>query len=191
MSPVLPTLAIPPRTKMNSHLNSNPGSAEAGGKRTLVTTAPVQWPSSMVPYFTISLHENYQPKPCALKLRVDPRGELLLNGIDGVKTKVTNKCRVKITLRHRVVYTLDVWVGNICQGIDVLLGMNFMVATGVQLCAHEGEVVLPDEERILLVGGPKPNRSFADHRAFKANWHKSFQGKLKSDQDWSIILPAT
>ncbi|OWY93290.1 hypothetical protein PHMEG_00037369, partial [Phytophthora megakarya] len=33
--------------------------------------------------------------------------------------------------------------------------MNFMVAAGVRLCAHEGEVVLPDEERILLVGGPK------------------------------------
>ncbi|OWY94383.1 hypothetical protein PHMEG_00035907 [Phytophthora megakarya] len=69
-----------------------------------------------------------------LKLRVEPRGELLLNGIDGVKTKVTNKCQVKITLGHRVVYTLDVWVGNIGQGIDVLLGMNFMVAAGVRLC---------------------------------------------------------
>ncbi|OWZ01498.1 hypothetical protein PHMEG_00027094 [Phytophthora megakarya] len=85
----------------------------------------------------------------------EPRGELLLNGIDGVKIKATNKCRVKITLGHRVVYTLDVWVGNIGQGIDVLLGMNFMVAAGVRLCSHEGEVVLPDEERILLVGGPK------------------------------------
>ncbi|OWY96639.1 LOW QUALITY PROTEIN: hypothetical protein PHMEG_00033048 [Phytophthora megakarya] len=90
-----------------------------------------------------------------LKLRVEPRGELLLNGIDGVKTKVTNKCRVKITLGHRVVYTLNVWVGNIGQGIDVLLGMNFMVAAGVRLCAHEVEVVLPDEKRILLVRGPK------------------------------------
>ncbi|OWY95585.1 hypothetical protein PHMEG_00034373 [Phytophthora megakarya] len=29
-----------------------------------------------------------------------------------------------------------------------------MVAAGVRLCAHEGEVVLPDEERILLVGAP-------------------------------------
>ncbi|OWZ03871.1 LOW QUALITY PROTEIN: hypothetical protein PHMEG_00024325 [Phytophthora megakarya] len=80
------------------------------------------------------------------------RGELLLNGIDGVKTKVTNKCRVKIILGHRVVYTLDVW-NRKC--IDVLLEMNFIVAAGVRLCAHEGDVVLPDEERILLVGGPK------------------------------------
>ncbi|OWZ12402.1 hypothetical protein PHMEG_00014444, partial [Phytophthora megakarya] len=90
-----------------------------------------------------------------LKLRVEPRGDMLLNGIDGVKTNATNKCRVKITLGHRVVYTLDVWVGNIGQDIDVLLGMNFMVAARVRLCAHEGEVVLPDEERILLVGDPK------------------------------------
>ncbi|OWY92599.1 Transposase [Phytophthora megakarya] len=35
------------------------------------------------------------------------------------------------------------------------------------------------------------NRSFADHRAFKANWHKSFQRKLTSDHDWPIILPAS
>ncbi|OWZ00233.1 hypothetical protein PHMEG_00028625 [Phytophthora megakarya] len=125
---------------MNSHLNSNPGNAEAGGKRTLGTTAPVQWLSSMVPYSTIV------PCSCSttstsiisldlarrLKLKVEPRGELLLNGIDGVKTKVTNKCRVKIALGHRVVHTLDVWVGNICQCIDVLLGMNFMVAAGVR-----------------------------------------------------------
>ncbi|OWY97808.1 hypothetical protein PHMEG_00031571 [Phytophthora megakarya] len=90
-----------------------------------------------------------------LKLKVEPQGELLLNDIDGVKTKVTNKCRVKITLWRRVVYTLYVWVGNIDQGTNILLGMNLMVAAGVRLCAHEGEVVLPDEERILLVGDPK------------------------------------
>ncbi|OWZ00603.1 hypothetical protein PHMEG_00028169 [Phytophthora megakarya] len=34
-----------------------------------------------------------------------PRDELLFNGNDGVKTKVTNNCRVKKTLGHRVVYT--------------------------------------------------------------------------------------
>ncbi|KAG7376262.1 hypothetical protein PHYPSEUDO_013918 [Phytophthora pseudosyringae] len=33
-----------------------------------------------------------------------------------------------------------------------------MVAAGVRLHANEGEIVLPDEERILLVGGPKQER---------------------------------
>ncbi|OWZ09868.1 hypothetical protein PHMEG_00017358, partial [Phytophthora megakarya] len=73
----------------------------------------------------------------------------------GVKTKSMDKCRIKITLGHRAVYTLDVWVGNIGRGIDVLLGMNLMVVAGVRLCAHKGEVVLPDEERILLIVSPK------------------------------------
>ncbi|OWZ03343.1 LOW QUALITY PROTEIN: hypothetical protein PHMEG_00024945 [Phytophthora megakarya] len=36
-----------------------------------------------------------------VKLRVELRGELLLNGIDGVKPKVTNKCQIKITVGHR------------------------------------------------------------------------------------------
>ncbi|OWZ04145.1 hypothetical protein PHMEG_00024000 [Phytophthora megakarya] len=136
---------------MNSHLNSNPGTAEAVAfvhgsvfhHRTLLML------DSGASTSIISLDLARR-----LKLKVEPRGELLLNGIDGEKTKVTNKCRVKITLGHRVLYTLDVWVGNIGQGIDVLLGINFMVAAGARLCAHEGEVVLPEEERILLVEGP-------------------------------------
>ncbi|OWZ13349.1 reverse transcriptase [Phytophthora megakarya] len=147
-----------PRTKMNFRLSSNPGSAEAGGMQTLETlgtTAPVQWLSSMVPCSTTVPCSCSTPEPPPVKAEGGAPGKLQLNGIDGVKTKVTNKYRVKITLGHRVVNTLDVWVGNIGQGIDVLLGMNFMVATEVRLCAHEGEVVLPDEERILLVGGPK------------------------------------
>ncbi|GMF53357.1 unnamed protein product [Phytophthora fragariaefolia] len=93
-----------------------------------------------------------------LKLKLKSRGELILNGIDGVKIRVSDQCEVMVTLGHRVVYTFDVWVGNIGQGIDCLLGMIFMVAAGVRLCANEGEVVLPDEERILLVGGQKHYR---------------------------------
>ncbi|OWZ22893.1 hypothetical protein PHMEG_0002347 [Phytophthora megakarya] len=137
-----------PQTKMNSHLNSNPGNAEL----LFSSFRPIP-PSYLFSGASISI--IIQDLAHRLKLRAETRGEFLLNGIDGVKTKVMNKCRVKITLGHRVVYTLDVWVGNIGQGIDVLLGMNFRVAAGVRLCAHEGEVVLPDEERILLVGCPK------------------------------------
>ncbi|OWZ17598.1 hypothetical protein PHMEG_0008435 [Phytophthora megakarya] len=151
-NPVQPTPAMLPRTKMNSHLNSNPRSAEAGGKRTLGKTAFAQWLSSMVPYSIIIPCSCSTPGPPPVKAE---GGSPRRASINGMNTKVTNKCRVKITLGHRVVYTLDVWVGNIGQCIDVFLGMNFMGAVGVRLCAHEGEVVLPDEERILLVGGPK------------------------------------
>ncbi|OWY93096.1 LOW QUALITY PROTEIN: hypothetical protein PHMEG_00037633 [Phytophthora megakarya] len=146
---------------MNSHLNSNPGNAEAANSWDDSSCSVAFVHGSVFHHRTLLMLDSGASTSIIsldlarrLKLKVEPRGELLLNGIDGVKTKVTNKCRGKITLGHRVVYTLDVWVGNIGQGIDVLLGMNFMVAAGVRLCAHEREVVLPDEERILLVGGP-------------------------------------
>ncbi|KAE8966348.1 hypothetical protein PR003_g30431 [Phytophthora rubi] len=35
--------------------------------------------------------------------------------------------------------------------------MDFMVAAGVRICAREGVVRLPDEESLLLVGGPEIN----------------------------------
>ncbi|GMF50470.1 unnamed protein product [Phytophthora fragariaefolia] len=43
-------------------------------------------------------------------------------------------------------------VANIGEGVDVLLGMNFMYSAGVRLCAREGLVKLPDEETVLLAG---------------------------------------
>ncbi|GMF23986.1 unnamed protein product [Phytophthora fragariaefolia] len=93
-----------------------------------------------------------------IKLKLNSWGELILNGIDGVKTRVSDQCEVMETLGHHLVYTFDVCVGNIGQSIDCLLGMIFMVAAGLGLCSNEVEVVLPDEEIILLVGGPKHDR---------------------------------
>ncbi|TMW67722.1 hypothetical protein Poli38472_007394 [Pythium oligandrum] len=41
--------------------------------------------------------------------------------------------------------------GNIGEGIECLLGMDFMISAGVRLSAYEGTVKLPDEEKIPLV----------------------------------------
>ncbi|POM80204.1 Reverse transcriptase [Phytophthora palmivora] len=49
-------------------------------------------------------------------------------------------------------YILDVWVTNIGEGVDVLLGMDFMYSAGVRLCIREGTVALPDEESVLMYG---------------------------------------
>ncbi|GMG18130.1 unnamed protein product [Phytophthora fragariaefolia] len=46
---------------------------------------------------------------------------------------------------------MELWVANIGEGVDVLLGMNFMYSAGVRR-AREGLVKLPDEETVLLVG---------------------------------------
>lgn len=86
-----------------------------------------------------------------LKLSLDHRHRLRVNGIGGVTTHITAKAAVKITLGRDVVYFADLWVGNIGEGVECLLGMDFMVAAGVRLCALEGSVHLPDEERIPLV----------------------------------------
>ncbi|GMF22017.1 unnamed protein product [Phytophthora fragariaefolia] len=47
---------------------------------------------------------------------------------------------------------MELWVANIGEGVDVLLGMNVMHSAGVRLCAREGLVKLPDEETVLLAG---------------------------------------
>ncbi|GMF23855.1 unnamed protein product [Phytophthora fragariaefolia] len=47
---------------------------------------------------------------------------------------------------------MELWVANIDEGVDVLLGMNFMYSAGVKLCAREGLVKPPDEETVLLAG---------------------------------------
>ncbi|EGZ08549.1 hypothetical protein PHYSODRAFT_340298 [Phytophthora sojae] len=69
-----------------------------------------------------------------------------------VITYIRSRTRVTLTLGMRVVYVLDMWVGNIGDGVACLLGMDFMKAAGVRLCAREQLAKLPNEEDIPLVG---------------------------------------
>ncbi|GMF63169.1 unnamed protein product [Phytophthora fragariaefolia] len=54
------------------------------------------------------------------------------------------------------------WVANIGEGVDVLLGMNFVFSAGVRLSTREGLIQLPDEETILMYGGPDRSRMGLD-----------------------------
>ncbi|KAE9318725.1 hypothetical protein PR003_g18165 [Phytophthora rubi] len=92
-----------------------------------------------------------------LKLKLSRGHRLRVVGFGDVPTYATAQAKIKLTLGVRVVYVMDVWVGNIGAGLDCLLGMDFMVAAGVRICAREGVVRLPDEESLLLVGGPEIN----------------------------------
>ncbi|GMF45643.1 unnamed protein product [Phytophthora fragariaefolia] len=87
-----------------------------------------------------------------LKLRLKFCKQLLVSGLGGVPTIITATTEVKITMGPRVVYIMELWVANIGEGVDVLLGMNFMYSAGVRLCAREGLVKLPDIETVLLAG---------------------------------------
>ncbi|POM67598.1 Hypothetical protein PHPALM_16371 [Phytophthora palmivora] len=66
-----------------------------------------------------------------------------VSGLGGVQTYITATAMVKLTLGMRVVYVMTVWLTNIGEDLEVLLGMDFMYAAG-----------LPDEEAITMCGGP-------------------------------------
>ncbi|GMF41639.1 unnamed protein product [Phytophthora fragariaefolia] len=87
-----------------------------------------------------------------LKLMLNSHKQIKVSGLGGVPTYINASAQIKITLGHRVVYVVDVWVANIGEDVDVLLGMDVMSCAGVQLCIQEGLVVLPDEESILMYG---------------------------------------
>ena len=74
-----------------------------------------------------------------------------------MRVGVTARTNAKLTLGKSVVYFADLWYGNIGEGIQCLLGMDFMVRVGVRLSAYDGAVELPDEETVPLVSaGPRP-----------------------------------
>ena len=92
-----------------------------------------------------------------LGLKLSFGQQLKVKGLGDVMSKVTARAHVKITLGISVVYYMDIWCGNIGEGLDCLLGMDFLVAAGVRLSAGDGTVRLPDEESIpLLAPGPRP-----------------------------------
>ncbi|KAE8991070.1 hypothetical protein PR001_g21330 [Phytophthora rubi] len=90
-----------------------------------------------------------------LKLKLRRGHRLRVVGFGDVPTYATAQARFKLTLGIRVVYVMDVWMGNIGADLDCLLGMDFTVAAEVRICAREGVVRLSYEESLLLVGGPE------------------------------------
>ncbi|KAE9278580.1 hypothetical protein PR003_g28479 [Phytophthora rubi] len=87
-----------------------------------------------------------------LQLTLSSHRQFKVSGLGGVPTYISSSTQVKVTLGHRVVYVLDLWVTNIGEDVDVLLGMDFMFSAGVRLCIREGLVIIPDEESILMYG---------------------------------------
>jgi hypothetical protein len=54
---------------------------------------------------------------------------------------------------------MEIWVGNIGDGIECLLGVDFMTSAGVRVSLQDRSVHLPDEERLPLVSDlPSPKR---------------------------------
>ncbi|OWZ13114.1 LOW QUALITY PROTEIN: hypothetical protein PHMEG_00013621 [Phytophthora megakarya] len=85
-----------------------------------------------------------------LSLKIRTHRQTNVSGLEGIPTYIAAHSRAKITLDWEVVYLQDVWIGNIGEGVDVLLGMSFMYSVGVRLCIREGLVKLPDEENVVV-----------------------------------------
>ncbi|OWZ05998.1 hypothetical protein PHMEG_00021811 [Phytophthora megakarya] len=97
------------------------------------------------------------------KLKLRTHRQIKVSGLGGVTTYITTHARVKITLRWSVVYVLNIWVGNIGEGVDVRLGVNFMHSAGVRLCIREGLVKLPDEETVVMYDNNPKSREESIH----------------------------
>ncbi|OWZ15925.1 hypothetical protein PHMEG_00010348, partial [Phytophthora megakarya] len=69
-----------------------------------------------------------------LKLKLRTHRQIKVSGLGVVTTYITTYARVKITLGRSVVYVLNIWVGNIGESVDVLLGLDFSHSAGVRLC---------------------------------------------------------
>ncbi|OWZ11551.1 LOW QUALITY PROTEIN: hypothetical protein PHMEG_00015408 [Phytophthora megakarya] len=85
-----------------------------------------------------------------LSLKIRMHRQIMVSGLGGIPTYISAHARVKITLGWEVVYLQDVWIGNIGESVNVLLGMNSMYSAGVRLCIREGLVKLPDMENVVI-----------------------------------------
>ncbi|POM58908.1 Hypothetical protein PHPALM_36375, partial [Phytophthora palmivora] len=100
-------------------------------------------------YIKMALGPNYDFAR-KLGLRLKSHKQTKVSGMGGVPTYIGASAEIKLTLGPRVVYIVDVWVANIGEGIDVLLGMGFMFAAGVRISTREGLVSLPDEVVVMM-----------------------------------------
>ncbi|OWZ04400.1 hypothetical protein PHMEG_00023704 [Phytophthora megakarya] len=72
-------------------------------------------------------------------------------GIGDNVYQTEGRTRIKVTLAGSLVHFFDIWVGNL-TGQQAILGMDFMVPSGIRLDLAHGSINLPDEVRIQLSG---------------------------------------
>ncbi|KAG6943214.1 hypothetical protein JG688_00017712, partial [Phytophthora aleatoria] len=73
------------------------------------------------------------------------------------KGTLTTKRRVlvKVTLERRLVYEFEMWVLPHNAGIDVALGMDFMIPAGARLDLYRSTAMLPGETTLTLIKSKK------------------------------------
>ncbi|KAG2879189.1 hypothetical protein PC119_g26758 [Phytophthora cactorum] len=88
-----------------------------------------------------------------LRLRAVPNHGRSID-VQGIgKGALTTKRRVlvKVTLEGRLVYEFEMWVLPHNAGVDVVLGMDFMIPAGVLLDLYRSTAMLPGETTLTLL----------------------------------------
>ncbi|OWZ12868.1 hypothetical protein PHMEG_00013904 [Phytophthora megakarya] len=84
-----------------------------------------------------------------LKLKLNRQNQVKVSG----SQEITASAAVKITLGSRVVYIME-WVANIGEGLDVLLGMDFMFRAGsvdLPVMSPENLYLMPGEYAVVRI----------------------------------------
>ncbi len=76
--------------------------------------------------------------------------ELRVQGISNLGLQMNGRIDIKITLGHSIVYFYEVWISDHHAGVDLLLGVDFLMSAGIRLDLYLGRATLPDEVRIPL-----------------------------------------
>ncbi|OWZ00310.1 hypothetical protein PHMEG_00028533 [Phytophthora megakarya] len=95
---------------------------------------------------------------CKLKLKLNRQNQVKVSGLGGTPTQITASAEIKITLGSRVVYIMELWVANIGEGLDVLLGMDFIV--DLPVTSPENLYLMPGEHAVVRIqyGHTNPER---------------------------------
>ncbi|POM73244.1 LOW QUALITY PROTEIN: Hypothetical protein PHPALM_9923 [Phytophthora palmivora] len=83
---------------------------------------------------------------------IDKSQTLKCEGVGRSPYKIQERTRLKITLVRLLVYFFDAWVGPPTGGQDLILGMDFMVPSGIRLDLADGMICLSDELRLQMAG---------------------------------------
>ncbi|KAE8987459.1 hypothetical protein PF011_g19569 [Phytophthora fragariae] len=99
----------------------------------------------------------------AKKLRVrevfDHGRSLEVRGINPGIMETQRRALVKVTLGWKHAYEFEVWIMDHSAGVDVVLGMDFMVPAGIRLDLFHGTARLPDEDMVPLLKSKESEES--------------------------------
>lgn len=81
---------------------------------------------------------------------IQPDSQLHVQGISSKPLSMIGKVKIKITLMKTIVYFYEVWISDHQAGVDLLLGVDFLMSAGIRLDLYSGRAILPDEIRVPL-----------------------------------------